>query len=231
MGRIGVRGQVKSEKVYTENSIQDILIKNFLSKPKYTIPELYCYLWESDLLIISNSMLAYEFEIKISRADFKNDFKHKETKHKILEYCKKSFSKNLINEETKPVGPNYFYYVVPENLITADEVPEYAGLIYIVDYFPFYLIVKTAPKLHNNKFVPEHFNLVDKFYYNYINYRTKFQNEEKDRVISELRQEIRDLKKLHEIELKEAKEENSGMIELLKTEYKVATGFDITEVL
>ena len=31
----------------------------------------------------------------------------------------------LINEE------NYFYYACPENMLTVEDIPEYAGLIYV----------------------------------------------------------------------------------------------------
>jgi len=43
----------------------------------------------------------------------------------------------------------YFYYAVPYGLIKIEEVPKYAGLIYVdgnkVD------VIKKAPRLHNNK--------------------------------------------------------------------------------
>ena len=50
--------------------------------------------------------------------------------------------------------PQKFYYCVPENLITADEVPEYAGLVYYTRWGSFKEI-KKAPKLHDVKFKVE----------------------------------------------------------------------------
>ena len=52
--------------------------------------------------------------------------------------------------------PNYFYYVVPENLIAMEEVPTYAGLVYVKPrynregkiYWYDANVVKEAPKLH-----------------------------------------------------------------------------------
>lgn len=45
---------------------------------------LFVYHWESDYIAITKNGYVYEVEIKISRADFLNDFKHKEEKHLLL---------------------------------------------------------------------------------------------------------------------------------------------------
>jgi hypothetical protein len=39
--------------------------------------------------------------------------------------------------------PNYFNFVTPRDLITIDEVPDYAGLIYIDEDGSFEIIAKT----------------------------------------------------------------------------------------
>lgn len=111
---------------------------------------------------MTKSELAYEFEIKISRSDFFNDFKHKTRKHSFL---------GAVNKEYLNGIPNYFYYVVPKGLITKEEVPEYAGLCY-VDGEILYTI-KKAPKLTPKKTSAEDLNLTDKFYYNYRHWRNK----------------------------------------------------------
>lgn len=135
---------------------------------KYEIVNLYVYGWESDYLCITQSMIAYEIEIKVSRADFKNDVKHKADKHLLFEGGDKlgKFNKN-------DGMPNYFYYAVPHGLITAEEVPEYAGLIYVERWGV--STVKEARKLTNEKFDPEKMKLADKFYYNMWNWRDKFE--------------------------------------------------------
>lgn len=76
---------------------------------------------ESDVIAISGSEVVKEFEIKISRSDFKADFK-KKRKHDRLQ--------NPSKYRTQCI-PNKFYYVCPEGLIKPEEVPEYAGLIYV----------------------------------------------------------------------------------------------------
>jgi hypothetical protein len=97
---------------------------------------------EQDMLSITKAGYACEFEVKISKADFKNDFKkigecyrtrqrrrgkwfyrkHKHLKHDVLSgkvKAKESWRK-----------PKYFWFVVPEDLISQEDVPEYAGLMY-----------------------------------------------------------------------------------------------------
>lgn len=58
---------------YTEESIQFALNNYFMpNSVKYAIDGQYVFEWESDKLIMMRSSgLIYEFEIKISKADFK----------------------------------------------------------------------------------------------------------------------------------------------------------------
>lgn len=176
MGSIGNRNKTDKEEIkWSEELIQQQLRYSFLSpnSVKYFTENLNVYDWESDVLKITKSGYAYEFEIKISRGDFKNDFKHKKKKHLLLE-----------NKENNSKMPNYFYYVVPEGLVTEDEVPEYAGLIYVLAtvignsriYYQFQEI-KSAPKLHSNKIDENNLKLIDKFYYNYIHWKHKHEKD------------------------------------------------------
>ena len=48
------------------------------------------------------------------------------------------------------LSPNYFYFVVPVGLVKIEEIPEYAGLIYMGDDMVFD-IVKKSPIIHNIK--------------------------------------------------------------------------------
>lgn len=90
--------------------------------------------FKPDILIITKSRFAIDIEIKISRADFKADFK-KETKHLYL--------KDKLGKES------YFYYAVPKGLVSIEEIPTYAGLIYVnVESVE---IVKKAPLLSKHK--------------------------------------------------------------------------------
>ena len=166
---------------YTEYDIQEIIKLRYFNPNsiKYTMENLTVFPWESDILLVTKSMYAYEFEIKISRSDFKNDFKHKKQKHLFLE------GKTDVDNYGRKIhgGPNYFYYVCPENMVEASEVPDYAGLIYVKEgTIPsrgiirnsFIDIIKTAPKLRAEKFDPNQYNLVDKFYYNFATWKNKY---------------------------------------------------------
>ncbi len=108
---------------------------------------------ECDVISISKSNYIYEHEVKISRSDFKADFK--KGKHKLMTE-RKSIIERLIKENNEMVKdtwyftPNYFYFVVPKNLISIEEIPEYAGLMYILDDFNFE-IIKKAPLIHKEK--------------------------------------------------------------------------------
>ena len=150
----------------TETDIQDILSIHFLTPnaKKYEMENLFVFGWESDYLCITKSDLIYECEIKISRSDFHNDFKHKRKKHLLLE------SQDAQADNKKP---DYFYYVVPEGMITEEEVPEYAGLIYVSKadrpnaVFSTCTIIKNAPRLKKEKTNLNELNLTNKFYYAY----------------------------------------------------------------
>lgn len=196
---------------FTEEYIQDKLNGFFaMSTQKYVLENLYVFRWESDKFIETRSGLIYEFEIKVTRSDFKNDFK-KEDKHVILEGKKEyipAYDKVLDRWKTMNdkyyrtenfKKPNYFYYAVPEGMLTKDEVPEYAGLIYVLPEPEdgrwvdkdgrwcgngFY-VVKNAPKLHNTKYTDDDLKLGEKFYYNMLSWKDKCREEKKKRLLTE----------------------------------------------
>ena len=192
----------KEEFKYTEEFMQAKL-SNFFARNsvKYDIDGLYIFDWESDKFIETRSGLIYEFEIKVSKSDFKNDFKHKKDKHIILEgekkygekylpkyyehleaskaygeYAERSFHKHADDNPYYLVGrhkrPNYFYYCTPPGLIEPEDVPEYAGLVQI-DKAGMIRIKKKAPKLHGEKLKDEDLGLGEKFYFNMDSWRRK----------------------------------------------------------
>lgn len=191
MGTLGVRlntGCEKETPSYSEELIQKVLRGAVLSPSSvlYRTENLNVFAWESDSLAITKSKYAYEFEIKISRADFKNDFKHKKMKHQMLEGTYQLFGDEFLGDGKMSLTdkPNYFYYVVPENLITIEEVPSYAGLVYVKPrynregkiYWYDANVVKEAPKLHKEKIDETHLKLMDKFYYNYRSWKHKYED-------------------------------------------------------
>jgi hypothetical protein len=75
---------------------------------------------EMDIMSISKSGLIYEFEVKVSKSDFKAD----SLKRKWGYYLKYGFEK---------LTPNYFSYVCAKSMLSLVEIPEFAGLYYYED--------------------------------------------------------------------------------------------------
>lgn len=150
---------------------------------------------ETDFLVIQNNGHIYDIEIKISKADFKADFK-KISKHSILDkgtYVRPytTFGRKLVDGEREiylpltPIPaknrPNRFYYAVPENLINVKEIPSYAGLLYIKANGEI-IKVKEAPLLTKEKV--EYSNiLARKFYFDYLELK-KIKSEEEYKTMS-----------------------------------------------
>lgn len=99
-------------------------------KYPWQIPNVFIYNWECDYWIMSRDGESKEFEIKISRSDYFKDLK--KAKHLAA------------------TGANYFYYVVPKDLIRPDEVQNKYGLIYVADGTM--ELVKRPSRLNRNKF-------------------------------------------------------------------------------
>lgn len=186
----------------TEQVIQRRL-NTFFASWKYNVDGLFVFGWESDKLIWTKAGYIYEFEVKISRADYMNDFRHKVEKHLLLNSALPDFRQeareqdlfgNLLRQKRKrypqitmeqarqrmkPVGermPNYFYYAVPDGMLEADEVPPYAGLIYIHEESGF-TTVREAPRLHATKYTDGELNLGEKFYYNMKTWQHKYREQ------------------------------------------------------
>jgi len=98
------------------------------ARAEIVVPNYYIGTWECDVLKVSTSGHLYEYEVKVSRADFKADF------NKTMGSVRYGTltSKHDILLQGKRV--NRFYYVVPEGLIDHAEVPGQCGLIYATPY-------------------------------------------------------------------------------------------------
>ncbi len=106
---------------------------------------------ECDVISISKSDYIYEYEVKISKADFKKDFIKEKHSHIVNEKYTKTRKGQLMY-----LLPNYFNFVTPKDLISINDVPDYAGLIYMNEDGTFDIIKK--PKLlhsikANNSFI------------------------------------------------------------------------------
>jgi hypothetical protein len=108
-------------------------LSHWLDDRKYPfrMPNAFVYKWECDYWAMTSSGICREFEIKISRADYFNDAK--KDKHKVAD------------------GANYFYYVVPKDMIKPAEVDPKYGLIYVWDT-GFVQVIKKPRQLHASPF-------------------------------------------------------------------------------
>ena len=130
----------------------------------YKLFNSFIYGWESDFFAISKTGYSIEVEIKVSKSDFKADFKKKNAagvdKHHII------LSKY---EENKP---NKFYFACPEGLIKKEDINPKYGLIWV--YNTRVEIVQNPKFLHKAKMLEKDtylLILLNKFYHRNIELR------------------------------------------------------------
>lgn len=131
------------------------------SFPVFTTTAHVDMMHEADVFAINGTEYMWEFEIKTSRGDFKGDFKKKRKHHYLSTRFafKRKYLKDKNGKRTKEWRPlfyipNRFYYVCEEGMIEKNEVPEYAGLIYVTKKGE-YKEQKRAPLLHKEKATKE----------------------------------------------------------------------------
>lgn len=117
------------------NSIQKAICKEEVLKGNLPCENISVGFAEMDILSILKSGYIVEYEVKVSRSDFKADAKKSKWKYFDLRI------------ETQI--PNYFYYVCPEGMIDVSEIQDYAGLIYFKSGE--IAIIKKAKILHRYK--------------------------------------------------------------------------------
>jgi hypothetical protein len=152
-----------SEKTILEQLWRLLLQKNH----SIIIPNVHLINGESDMISITRAGYVYEWEVKTSLSDFRAEFKNKDIKHLGLngqEYAvpryparyEKMYEKH---PEWRPRPykirtPNYFSFVVSEEIFDRGEIPDYAGILI---YKPtpsgrsLYLEEKRRPKIVNKE--------------------------------------------------------------------------------
>lgn len=117
-------------------------------------PNFNCDFGEVDLLSITRAGFVFDHEIKISRSDFKADFRNKDWKHYRYDQAPKENTRRC---------PNYFIFVVPAGLLKLEEIPHYAGLMYWRESkfhcFGTFDVIKKPPRLHSE---PVRFEILQK---------------------------------------------------------------------
>ena len=160
---------IRKSKPLTSKKLQCAFYNKFYGSHEAIIPNVFVEgNIEMDLLCITKSQLVHEIEIKLSVADFKNDF--------LKEMWQGEPYKKVLKHESMVEGnhlANKFSFLVPYNIEEKVEVPDYAGL---------YVYTKTGrieqrqkPKtLHKNKIELEtKYSLIRKINYRYWNYFLK----------------------------------------------------------
>jgi hypothetical protein len=129
-----------------ERAIQRAYFHKFLSSSLLIAPNIYfgSWRWECDIVRLMPSMYWHEVEVKISRADYKSEFKNKSTKHK-----------QYIGNRR---GPNYYSFAVPSGLIQPEEVSRCYGLYYCAENRwgqHLITVVRKPTRLHTAKVGPK----------------------------------------------------------------------------
>lgn len=138
----------------TEKRVAKLLMRDRYSK-HVVLP---CYTpagwWENDVFMLSDSGYWWEFEIKLTLADFRRDAEKTRTAGQWDARLEEKKHALLAGGER---GPTCFYYVAPIGVIPLDQLPTWAGLIeikqdgkYLYEMGP---AVK-APRRHTQKADP-----------------------------------------------------------------------------
>lgn len=161
-----------------EKDIQNALYVHLLRKsrvacPNYTTPGW----WEADLWTVSPSGYAAEYEVKISKKDFRSDSlktvdRFQAARHRRNGTEPKTKHQRLASGDVR--GPSRFYFVTPEGLLAPEDIPPWAGWIEVNKNGRWTVptIRKSAPQLHRQKVDPKveaHCRSV--FYWRYWNLR------------------------------------------------------------
>lgn len=148
----------------TAKDIQRALCRD-LFQQSFVLPNYTPSNWfECDVFEVTAAGFFREYEIKVSRNDFKNDAKKKKhvspwVDQKFIEF---KGTKHKLLEARDVRGPVQFWFVVPRGLVRREEVPNWAGLIEAVEekwedlgkehrHVSLVRDVKPAPRLHDAK--------------------------------------------------------------------------------
>jgi hypothetical protein len=136
---------------------------------EYICPNYYPPFWfECDIFSLTTAGYFYEHEIKLTKSDFKADASKKRKIYKQPERTKYE----LLQEGVKE-APVCFYYVCPNDLLTPEDIPDFAGLKYISEDCWHVREIKKAPRLHDHKYEIDINSFYKTFYWRYWNFFRK----------------------------------------------------------
>lgn len=80
--------------------------------------------WEADILLVDLEGFSHEIEIKLSKADFKNDFKKS--------YKNSHTGETFLKHDKISCGDyvcNHFSFLIPMGMVETKDIPEHCGII------------------------------------------------------------------------------------------------------
>lgn len=184
----------------TEANVIDLIYKNrgmFCTSYQVMVPNCYTsHDNEADVFAIRRSGFCDEFEVKISRSDFFNDAKkivaYRDSDYRgdnypgDRVYIDEMWSKPKSWRDNNP-GPwqkkkyqalvdgdmsaNYFWYIVKSGIVSASEVPEFAGLVFVMEDGSM-SYARSPKRLHSSKApFEERYRIASKMCYRYWDQR------------------------------------------------------------
>lgn len=185
---------------HNEQSIVDLVARNqtsFCTSYDLVVPNCFTsFDNEADLFAIRKSGLCDEFEIKVSRSDFLNDFKKVVNYRNVESWNDENpehgdrkwlFDNQVDFHNRRLIAPwqkkkhealtdgdmpcNYFWYILKDGIASIDEVPEFAGVFFVKDDGTL-MRGRSAKKLHGKKLDFEfRFKIARKLGYRFWDYR------------------------------------------------------------
>lgn len=130
----GVEENINKLASVTCLDIELAIMREFNFRQNLIVPNItsmMCILpFETDMLVLTSSLYAYGFEIKVSKSDLKADFKKPQ-------HCKLHQLHNGKTGLERYYGKfKYFYYAVPEQLkeFALEVIPDFCGLWVLTKY-------------------------------------------------------------------------------------------------
>ena len=110
--------------------------------------------WEADVAAITAAGYWHEYEVKLTVADYRNDFQKKVSR--FAKYAPRKHEMYKGGEEVRRYGrviprPKTFSFVVPQGLLDGVDVPEYCGITEYGQDLPYNKtkLCRVAPTLAN----------------------------------------------------------------------------------
>ena len=120
----------KKKVTLDSHDITRALYLAYARRQAHVVSNVHLLEFESDFMYVSLNGYMHEIEVKVSRSDFRADFKKQGVRYDRVTNLKNTVEKHVIIPQGL-TGLKHFSFAVPEGLVTKEEIPEYAGLCYV----------------------------------------------------------------------------------------------------